>query len=164
MLFRSGLQYIAPKNKEFEKFILKLQNKKVVKIWEGNHFDFKFGQPSQKFIGHQANNQISKFLLKKIKTQFNSKVIACKFLKKLWQLKLENNELIYCKHLIVTSPYDQTKILLKKYLKKKLNVAMQPNLTVMLVVKGNDKLPISSLRFNDDVVGFAACEIGRAHV
>ena len=156
--FDHGLQYIAPKNKEFEKFISKLQNNKVVKLWEGNHIDFKFGQPSQKFIGQQANNQISKFLLKKIKTQFNSKVVACVYLKKFWELKLENNELIYCKHLIVTSPYDQTKVLLKKYLKKKLKVAMQPNLTVMLAVKGNEKLPISSLRFNDEIVGFAACE------
>ena len=37
--FDHGLQFISPKTKEFKKFILNLESKKVVKKWKGLHID-----------------------------------------------------------------------------------------------------------------------------
>ena len=40
--FDHGLQYISPKSREFKKFILDLEKKKILKKWQGNHLDFTF--------------------------------------------------------------------------------------------------------------------------
>ena len=57
------------------------------------------------------------------------------------------------KNLILTCPFPQLKKLAKNYLDKnflKLKVQMQPNITVMIAFKNQKKLPISSIKFNDD--------------
>ena len=38
--FDHGLQYISPKNLEFSKFIKNLKRNKILKKWEGKHFNF----------------------------------------------------------------------------------------------------------------------------
>ena len=66
--FDHGLQYISPKSKEFKKFILDLEKKRVLKKWTGNHLDFTFEKKenSIKFIGLKGNNDICKYLIKNI--------------------------------------------------------------------------------------------------
>jgi predicted NAD/FAD-dependent oxidoreductase len=51
--------------------------------------------------------------------------------------------------------------LAKNYLDKnilKLKVKMQPNITVMVALKNQKNLPISSIKFNDDILAWAANE------
>ena len=53
------------------------------------------------------------------------------------------------------------KKLAKNYLDKnflKLKVQMQPNITVMIAIKNQKNLPISSIKFNDDILAWAANE------
>ena len=40
----------------------------------------------------------------------------------------------------------------------KLKVQMQPNITVMIAFKNQKTLPISSIKFNDDILAWAANE------
>ena len=65
------------------------------------------------------------------------------------------------KSLIITCPFPQLKKLAKQYLDKKilkLKVQMQPNITVMIAFKNQKNLPISSIKFNDDILAWAANE------
>ena len=59
-------------------------------------------------------------------------------------------------------PFPQLKRLAKKYLDKKilkLKVQMQnSNITVMIAMRNQKKIPISSIKFNDDILAWAANE------
>ena len=46
------------------------------KIWNGNHLDFTFKNKESfhKIIGTKGNNDLNKFLLKKIKKNFNQQI------------------------------------------------------------------------------------------
>jgi renalase len=161
--FDHGVQYIAPKSKEFVKFIKKLSKDKILKIWDGNHIDFTFEKKSIsfKYIGKYANNALSKYYLKGIKKSFASQIKKIEHKKKFWEIVLKDNSKYQFKGLVLTCPFPQLKKLAKKYLDKKilnLNVKMQPNITVMVALKNQKNLPISSIKFDDDILSWAANE------
>ena len=68
--FDHGTQYISPKTKEFKRFTNNLIKKKVLKVWGGKHIFLnskkKENKKHIKIIGRSGNNDISKYMLKKI--------------------------------------------------------------------------------------------------
>ncbi len=161
--FDHGVQYISPKSKQFLKFIEKLYQNKILKTWDDNHLDFTFEKKpfSKKYIGRRANNDLVKYNLKNIKQSFTSPIKKINFKKYFWEITLKNKSKHQFKSLIITCPFPQLKKLAKNYLNKnilKLKVQMQPNITVMLAFKNQKNLPISSIKFNDDILAWAANE------
>ncbi len=161
--FDHGVQYISPKSKEFSKFIKTLCKKKEAKIWTGKHLDFSFEKKDifEKFIGVKGNNFISKFYTKKINKNFQSSVKSIINNKYFWDIYLDNDKNIQAKSVILTCPFPQLKKIAGKYLKKKitnLKINMEPNITTMLAFKNQKNVPISSLKFNDNVLTWAANE------
>jgi renalase len=163
--FDHGLSYITPVSKNFEKFITNLNKKKVLKIWKGQHIDFSFKKKSsteaKKFIGKKSNSDISKYQLKKIKQNYFSKISKIKYKNKIWEITLDDKRKIEFKALIITCPYPQLKQIAKKYIDQKLlnlNIKMEPVITLMLAVKSEKIIPISSIKFNDSVISFAINE------
>ena len=161
--FDHGVQYISPKSKLFIKYIQKLHKNKILKIWDDNHLDFTFEKKpfSTKYIGRKANNDLVKYNLKKIKQSFAAPIEKIEFKKYFWEITLKNKSKHQFKSLIITCPFPQLKKLAKQYLDKnvlKLKVQMQPNITVMLALKNQKNLPISSIKFNDDILAWAANE------
>ena len=74
---------------------------------------------------------------------------------------LNDNSKHQFKSLVLTCPFPQLKKLARKYLDKKisnLKVQMQPNITVMIALKNQTELPISSIKFEDDILAWAANE------
>ncbi len=161
--FDHGVQYISPKTKPFSKFIKTLHKKKILKIWDDSHLDFTFEKKtlSKKYIGTKANNDIAKYSLKGIKKSFNSPISKVYFNKYFWEITLKDKSKYQFKSLILTCPFPQLKKLAKVYLDKKilkLKVNMQPNITVMIAFKNQKNLPISSIKFSDDILAWAANE------
>ena len=161
--FDHGVQYISPKSKLFIKYIQKLYKKKILKNWDDNHLDFTFEKKSfsSKYIGRRANNDLVKYNLKNIKQSFASPIERINFKKYFWEITMKNKSKHQFKSLIITCPFPQLKKLAKQYLDKKilkLKVQMQPNITVMIAFKNQKNLPISSIKFNDDILAWAANE------
>jgi len=163
--FDHGLQYLTAKTKEFNRFLIRLEGEKILKVWKGHHLnlDLKKRNNLTKYIGKNANNDISKSLLKRKNIKINKfvSIKSINFKLGYWEITLGNNRKINFKNVILTCPYAQSKNLSKKYLKKeieKLNVKMTPNITVMLVYKSNKQPPISSISFNDKILRWAANE------
>ncbi len=161
--FDHGVQYISPKSKPFIKYVHKLHKNKILKSWDDNHLDFTFEKKpvSTKYIGRKANNDLVKYNLKNIKQSFASPIEKIDFKKYFWEITLKNKSKYQFKSLIITCPFPQLKKLAKNYLNKnilKLKVQMQPNITVMLALKNQKTLPISSIKFNDDILAWAANE------
>ena len=161
--FDHGLQYISPKSKEFLKFIKALCKKKEAKIWSGNHLDFTFEKKDifEKFIGVKGNNFISKYYIKKINKSFQSSVKSIFNNKYFWDIYLDNGKNIQAKSVILTCPFPQLKKIAGKYLEKNvsnLKINMEPNITTMLAFKNQKTIPISSLKFNDNILAWAANE------
>ena len=161
--FDHGVQYISPKSKLFIKYIQKLYKKKILKNWDDNHLDFTFEKKnfSSKYIGRRANNDLVKYNLKNIKQTFASPIEKINFKKYFWEITMKNKSKYQFKSLIITCPFPQLKKLAKQYLDKKilkLKVQMQPNITVMIAFKNQKNLPISSIKFNDDILAWAANE------
>ncbi len=161
--FDHGVQYISPKSKLFKKYIKKLYRKKILKNWDDNHLDFTFEKKSfsSKYIGRRANNDLVKYNLKNIKQSFASPIERINFKKYFWEITMKNKSKHQFKSLIITCPFPQLKKLAKQYLDKKilkLKVQMQPNITVMIAFKNQKNLPISSIKFNDDILAWAANE------
>ena len=161
--FDHGVQYISPKSKLFTKYINKLYRKKILKNWDDNHLDFTFEKKSfsSKYIGRRANNDLVKYNLKNIKQSFASPIERINFKKYFWEITMKNKSKHQFKSLIITCPFPQLKKLAKQYLDKKilkLKVQMQPNITVMIAFKNQKNLPISSIKFNDDILAWAANE------
>jgi predicted NAD/FAD-dependent oxidoreductase len=161
--FDHGVQYISPKSKPFIKYIHKLHKNKILKSWDDNHLDFTFEKKpfSTKYIGRKANNDLVKYNLKNIKQSFASPIEKIDFKKYFWEITLKNKSKHQFKSLIITCPFPQLKKLAKNFLDKnvlKLKVQMQPNITVMLALKNKKNLPISSIKFNDDILAWAANE------
>ena len=161
--FDHGVQYISPKSKLFTKYIQKLHKNKILKNWDGNHLDFTFEKKplSTKYIGSRANNDLVKYNLKNIKQSFTSPIEKINFKKYFWEITCKNKSKHQFKSLIITCPFPQLKKLAKHYLDKnilKLKVQMQPNITVMVALKNQKNLPISSIKFNDDILAWAANE------
>ena len=161
--FDHGLQYISPKSKVFISFIKKLEKKKIIKKWLGNHLDFNFKptHSNPKYIGKTGNNIISKHLLKKIKTNCYSTVSKITYKSNYWEITLKDSKKIKFKKIILSCPFIQSKTLAKKYLNRamlNLKIKMEPNITIMAIYKNNKNLPISSIKFNDKILGWAANE------
>ena len=161
--FDHGVQYISPKSNLFIKYIQKLHKNKILKIWDDNHLDFTFEKKSFsiKYIGRKANNDLVKYNLKNIDQSFDSPIEKIDFKKYFWEITLKNKSKHQFKSLIITCPFPQLKKLAKSYLGKnilKMKVQMQPNITVMLALKNQKTLPISSIKFNDDILAWAANE------
>ena len=161
--FDHGVQYISPKSKIFTKYIKKFYKNKILKTWDENHLDFTFEKKSlsTKYIGKKANNDLIKYNLKNIKISYDSLITKLKFNKYFWEITLKDKSKYQFKSLILTCPFPQLKTLAKEYLDKKilkLKVQMQPNITVMIALKNQKNLPISSIKFNDDILAWAANE------
>ncbi|MDC1095829.1 NAD(P)-binding protein [Pelagibacteraceae bacterium] len=158
--FDHGLQYISPKSKKFTKFITTLERKKIIKKWDGKHISSN-KTISKKYIGKYGNNDISKYLSKNIKINFNTNIKKIRFNKNYWEITLDNKKILKSKNLILTCPYPQTISLAKKFLNKKmlqLRVKMVPIITLMLVYKKKNFNNISSIKFNSEIISFAAYE------
>ena len=112
--FDHGLQYYSPKDLEFKKFVNRLIKKKILKIWNGDHLDFTFKnkESSSKIIGAKGNNDLNKFLLKKIKKNFNQQITNVRFNKTHWDI-YGKNKIFKAKSIIITFPFQQTKKLVK---------------------------------------------------
>ena len=161
--FDHGVQYISPKTKLFTNYIKKLCKNKILKSWDDNHLDFTFEKKSvsKKYIGRKANNDLVKYNLKNIKKSFSSPIEKINFNKFFWEITLKDKSKHQFKSLILTCPFPQLKKLAKNYLDKnilKQKVQMQPNITVMIAIKNQKTLPISSIKFNDDILAWAANE------
>jgi predicted NAD/FAD-dependent oxidoreductase len=161
--FDHGLQYISPKTSEFKKFILNLKKKKVLKECSGNHLDFNFEKKknSIKYIGLKGNNDICKYLIKNIKSNYLTSITNIKFNFNYWTITLNNKDKVYFKNLILTCPFPQLKKLTSKYLNKKIlkiNPQMLPNITILAAYKNCPQLPISTIRFNDPIISWAGQE------
>ena len=161
--FDHGVQYISPKSKKFKKFTQKLLKKKIFKNWEGNHLDFTFKKKpnNAKYIGTKGNNALIKYQLKGIKQFFTSKIIKIEHKKYFWKITFSDKSSYQFKALILTCPFPQLKKIARNYLDKKianLKVQMQPNITVMVAFKNQKNLPISSIKFDDETLAWAANE------
>ncbi len=161
--FDHGLQFISPKTKEFKKFILNLESKKVVKKWKGLHIDLLNNRDDYKlrYIGNNGNNDISKYMLKKTKVLLANEVLSISFNSRFWTLLLNNKKKIFSKNLVLTCPYPQIKNLAKKYLNNKMNnlrIIMQPNITVMCAFKSPKIINVSSIKFKDSIISWASNE------
>jgi len=161
--FDHGVQYISPKSKKFIKFTQKLLKKKIFKTWDGNHLDFTFEKKpnNTKYIGVKGNNALVKYQLKGIKQFFTSQIIKIEYKKYFWKITLDDKSSHQFKALILTCPFPQLKKIAKNYLDKKisnLKVQMQPNITVMVAFKNQKNLPISSIKFDDETLAWAANE------
>ena len=161
--FDHGLQYFSPKPKEFKKFITDLIKKNILKEWLGQHLDFtlKKKEVLPKYIGKKGNNDVCKYLTKKLQVNYNSTITNIKFNSNYWTITLNNKDRVFFKRLILTCPFPQLKKLASKYIKKNilnLRVNMSPNITVMVAYNGYKKIPISSVKFNDEIIAWAANE------
>ena len=161
--FDHGVQYISPKSKKFIKFTQNLLKKKIFKTWDGNHLDFTFEKKPNnvKYIGLKGNNALIKYQLKGIKQFFTSQIIKIEYKKYFWKITLNDKSSHQFKALILTCPFPQLKKIARNYLDKKisnLKVQMQPNITVMVAFKNQKNLPISSIKFDDETLAWAANE------
>jgi len=162
--FDHGTQYFSPKTPEFKKFTKKLIEKKILKIWEGNH---KFSNDKKKenkkhvkVIGRKGNNDISKYLLKNVRCYFKSELKKINFQSRKWNLIFNDGEIRNYENLILTCPFPQLKKLSKKYIKNsfiKEKIKMDANITILIEIKETN-LGYSSFLFNDRILGWAGYE------
>ena len=162
--FDHGVQYISPKSDEFKKFTTKLLAKKILKSWKGQHIfknkKIKENKNHQKIIGRQGNNDISKFLLKKINCNFQKELKKIDYNKNKWKLTFSDGDNKSYDNLILTCPYPQLVKLAKKFINHsfiKKKIKMDANITVMIKIKKTGK-NISSFLFDDEILGWAAKE------
>ena len=90
-----------------------------------------------------------------------SQIIKIEYKKYFWKITLKDNSKHQFKALILTCPFPQLKKIARNYLDKKisnLKVQMQPNITVMVAFKNQKDLPISSIKFDDETLAWAANE------
>ena len=162
--FDHGTQYFSPKTPEFKRFTKNLIEKKILKIWGGNHKFLsqkkKENKKHLKIIGSKGNNDISKYLLKDIKCFFHSELIKIKFQNKKWYLTFNDGKIRTYQNLILTCPFPQLKKLSKKYIKNSFineKVNMDANITILIEIKKTN-LNLSSFLFNDKILGWAGFE------
>ena len=162
--FDHGTQYFSPKTPEFKKFTKKLIEKKILKIWEGNHKFLsdkkKENKKHVKVIGRKGNNDISKYLLKNVTCYFQSELKKINFQNRKWNLIFNDGEIRNYDNLILTCPFPQLKKLSKNYIKNsfiKEKVKMDANITILIEIKKTN-LGCSSFLFNDRILGWAGYE------
>ena len=162
--FDHGTQYFSPKTPEFKKFTKKLIEKKILKIWEGNHKFLsdkkKENKKHIKVIGRKGNNDISKYLLKNVRCYFQSELKKINFHNRKWNSIFNDGEIKNYENLILTCPFPQLKKLSKKYIKNsfiKEKIKMDANITILIEIKKTN-LGYSSFLFNDRILGWAGYE------
>ena len=162
--FDHGTQYFSPKTIEFKKFVNRLIKIKILKKWSGNHIFLnskkKENKKHIKIIGKKGNNDICKFLLKKVKCFYQSEVKKIYYKNKLWFLLFTDGKIRTYKGVILTCPFPQLKKLSEKFINNtfiKRKLKMDANITVMIAIKKNKKSP-SSFLFDDPVLGWAGNE------
>ncbi len=162
--FDHGTQYFSPKTTEFKRFTKKLIEKKILKIWGGNHKFLsdkkKENKKHLKVIGRKGNNDISKYLLKNVKCYFQSELKKINFKNRKWNLTFDNGEIRNYEYLILTCPFPQLKKLSKKYIKNSFireKIKMDANITILIEIKKTN-LGYSSFLFNDRILGWAGYE------
>ena len=161
--FDHGAQYISPKDTKFKRFLFSLKKTRIIKEWKGSHINLTLKKKNylKKYIGYKKNNDISKFLLKGLKVNLSSSIKSIEFKSNYWTVHLTDKKRVYFKNLILTCPFPQARFLAKKYLSKKilnLKVNMLPNITVMVVYKNCKNIPVSSFRYSDQILSWAANE------
>ena len=162
--FDHGTQYFSPKTPEFKRFTKKLIEKKILKIWEGNHKFLsdkkKENKKHVKVIGRKGNNDISKYLLKNVRCYFQSELKKINFQSRKWNLIFNDGEIRNYENLILTCPFPQLKKLSKKYIKNsfiKEKIKMDANITILIEIKKTN-LGYSSFLFSDRILGWAGYE------
>ncbi len=162
--FDHGAQYFSPKTIEFKRFTKKLIEKKILKIWGGNHKFLsdkkKENKKHVKVIGKKGNNDISKYLLKNIRCYFQSELKKINFQNRKWNLVFNDGEIRNYENLILTCPFPQLKKLSKKYIKNSFireKIKMDANITILIEIKKTN-LGYSSFLFNDRILGWAGYE------
>ena len=162
--FDHGTQYFSPKTGEFKRFTKKLIEKKILKIWGGNHKFLsdkkKENKKHVKVIGRKGNNDISKYLLKNVRCYFQSELKKINFQNRKWNLVFNDGEMKNYENLILTCPFPQLKKLSKKYIKNSFireKIKMDANITILIEIKKTN-LGYSSFLFNDKILGWAGYE------
>ena len=162
--FDHGTQYISPKTKEFKKFTKGLIKKKILKVWGGKHVFLnskkKEDKKHLKIIGKNGNNDISKYLIKKINCNYQSELKKIYYKNKMWYLLFNDRKLRSYKNLVLTCPFPQLKKLSKKFINNSFidkRVKMDANITTMIAIKKNKKSN-SSYLFEDPILGWAGNE------
>ena len=162
--FDHGTQYISPKTKEFKTFTKTLLKKKILKIWSGKHIFLNLKKKEDKkhlkIVGKNGNNDISKYLLKKINCNYQSELKKINYKNKFWHLSFADGKIISFKSIILTCPFPQLKKLSRKFIKNsflKKSVKMDANITTMIAIKKN-KRSNSSYLFEDSILGWAGNE------
>ena len=162
--FDHGTQYFSPKTSEFKRFTKKLIEKKILKIWGGNHKFLsdkkKENKKHVKVIGRKGNNDISKYLLKNVKCYFQTELKKINFQNRKWNLVFNDGEIRNYENLILTCPFPQLKKLSKKYIKNSFireKIKMDANITILIEIKKTN-LGYSSFLFNDRILGWAGYE------
>ena len=162
--FDHGTQYFSPKTTEFKRFTKKLIEKKILKIWGGNHKFLsdkkKENKKHAKVIGRKGNNDISKYLLKNVRCYFQSELKKINFQNRKWNLEFNDGEIRNYENLILTCPFPQLKKLSKKYIKNSFireKIKMDANITILIEIKKTN-LGYSSFLFNDRILGWAGYE------
>ena len=162
--FDHGTQYISPKTKEFKRFTKDLIKKRILKFWKGKHIFLnskkKEDKKHLKVIGKNGNNDISKYLLKKIHCNYQSELKKIYYKNKLWHLLFDDGKQRSFENLILTCPFPQLKKLSKKFISNSFlnrSVKMDANITTMIAIKKNKKSK-SSYLFDDLILGWAGNE------
>ncbi len=162
--FDHGTQYFSPKTPEFKRFTKRLIEKKILKIWGGNHKFLsdktKENKKHVKVIGRKGNNDISKYLLKNVRCYLQSELKKINFQSRKWNLIFNDGEIRNYENLILTCPFPQLKKLSKKYIKNsfiKEKIKMDANITILIEIKKTN-LGYSSFLFNDRILGWAGYE------
>ena len=159
-VFDHGLQFISPKEKEFELF-LKQHLTSFVKEWDGEFILFEDNKKieKKKYIGKSGNNDFVKKLISS-SVHYQKELLSIEKKDKKWLLEFKDNSKQECEKLILTIPLEQCqKIIAPLNLDFKIIGSMEPNLTVMI---GFDKsLGISANGFKfekNSILGWAANE------
>ncbi len=162
--FDHGTQYFSPKTPEFKKFTKDLIKKRILKVWGGKHIFLnskkKENKKHLKIIGKNGNNDISKYLLKKIKCNYQSELKKIHYKNKLWHLSFADGKLRTFKSIILTCPFPQLKKLSSRFINNsflKKTIKMDANITTMIAIKKNKKSN-SSYLFEDPILGWAGNE------
>ena len=162
--FDHGTQYFSPKGSEFKRFTKRLIKKKILKVWTGKHkFLSKKKKENKrhiKIIGKKGNNDISKYLLKNIRCNFQKELKKINFSNNNWRLIFSDGKIRNYENLILTCPFPQLKKLSKSYIKNsfiKAKIKMDANITILIEIE-KTKLNLSSFLFNDKILGWAGYE------
>ena len=159
-VFDHGLQFISPKEKEFELF-LQHYLMYFVKEWKGEFFLFEQNRKiyKKKYIGKSGNNDFVKDLIS-TNVYYQKELLSIKRASNKWFLEFADNSKDECEKLILSIPLEQCqKIILPLNLDFKVIGSMEPNLTTMLGFDKSLKIPANGFEFEkNSILSWAANE------